>query len=97
MAVPRLLAPQVRLTTMRLRSRRLVDARARSLGLPSAIHAAFAGTVRAMDPRTYRRIVEEMPRCALPGSLGTAGRRRSCWPAGGRRTSSGGRWWPCRL
>jgi pimeloyl-ACP methyl ester carboxylesterase len=82
---PRLLAPQVWLTTLQLRSRRLVDARARSLGLPPAIHAAFAETVRAMDPRTYRRIVEEVSRCALPGSLGTAG-TPTLVLAGGRET-----------
>ncbi|MGY1631969.1 alpha/beta fold hydrolase [Geodermatophilus sp. SYSU D01186] len=64
-----LLAPQAWLTTAQVRSRRLVDARARALGLPPRIRAAFTADVPAMSPRTRRRITAEVAGYTLPGSL----------------------------
>jgi pimeloyl-ACP methyl ester carboxylesterase len=64
-------SPQAWLTTAQLRSRRVVAAQARALGLPPEMRAAFAEAVRAMSPRTYRRITTEVAGYALPGSLGT--------------------------
>jgi pimeloyl-ACP methyl ester carboxylesterase len=63
-------AVQTRLTAMMLRSRRLVDAQSRSLGLPPEVRTAFAENVRAMSARTYRRITAEVAGCHLPASLG---------------------------
>lgn len=65
--------PQAWLTTTLVRSRRLVDAQARSLGLPPDVQGVFAENVRAMRPRTYRRIVEEVSAYALPRSLSAVG------------------------
>jgi len=65
--------PQAWLTTTLLRSRRLVDAQARSLGLPSEVQGVFAENVRAMRPRAYRRIFEEVAAYTLPRSLGAVG------------------------
>jgi pimeloyl-ACP methyl ester carboxylesterase len=64
-----LLTPQVWLTTMLLRSRRLVDAQARSLGLPPEVRSAFAENVRAMTAPTYRRIAAEVAGYEMPRSL----------------------------
>ena len=63
-------APQAWLTTMLLRSRRLVGAQARSLDLPPEVHGVFAENVRAMRPQAYRRIYREVAGYALPRSLG---------------------------
>ena len=63
-------AAQSWLTAMMLRSRRLVDAQARALGLPTEVRGAFAGSVRAMTAATYRRITAEVAGCHLPESLG---------------------------
>ncbi|CAA9545485.1 MAG: hypothetical protein AVDCRST_MAG33-411 [uncultured Thermomicrobiales bacterium] len=63
--------PQAWLTTTMLRSRRLVDAQARRLGLPPEIQAIFAENVRAMRARAYRRIFSEIADYAVPRSLGT--------------------------
>jgi pimeloyl-ACP methyl ester carboxylesterase len=68
-----LLGPQVWLTTRQLRSRRLVEAQARSLGLPPEVRAAFTDTVQAMSPQTYRRITAEVAGYGLPASLGAVG------------------------
>lgn len=65
-----LLTPQVWLTTVLLRSRRLVAARARSLGLPPQARAGFTANVSAMSAQTYRRIVEEVAGYGIPRSLG---------------------------
>jgi len=69
----RLLGAQVWLTMTQLRSRRLVEAKARSLGLPPHIRAAFEETVRTLSTDTYRRIAGEVSAWHLPASLGTAG------------------------
>ncbi|HEY0002666.1 MAG TPA: alpha/beta fold hydrolase [Actinoplanes sp.] len=70
----RLLAgPQAWLTTTMLRSHRLLDAQARALSLPPSVHAEFAAGVRAVRPRTYRRIVQEVAAYRAPASLGTPG------------------------
>ena len=82
----RLLGPQVWLTTRQLRSRRLVEAKARSLGLPPEIRTAFAEAVRAMSPATYRRIVEEVSAWRLPRFLGTP-RTPTLVVAGGREAA----------
>ena len=63
-------ASQAWLTTTMLRSRRLVDAQARSLGLPPEMHAVFAEHVRAMRPVAYRRAFAEVAGNTLPASLG---------------------------
>jgi pimeloyl-ACP methyl ester carboxylesterase len=81
------IGPQVWLTTRQLGSRRLVEARARSLGLPSRIRAAFVEDVLAMDARTYRRIVEEVAACGLPPAL-SAVDVPTLVLAGGRETDS---------
>jgi pimeloyl-ACP methyl ester carboxylesterase len=66
-----LLGPQLRLTTAMLRSRRLVAAQARALGLPPEAQVAFAEGVRAMSPATYRRIGVEVACYRVPSSLAT--------------------------
>jgi pimeloyl-ACP methyl ester carboxylesterase len=80
-------APQAWLTTAQLRSRRLVAAQARALGLPPEVQPAFTDAVRAMSPRTYRRITTEVAGYALPPSL-----RRVRTPtlviAGGRESAA---------
>jgi pimeloyl-ACP methyl ester carboxylesterase len=78
-------AAQVRLTTALLRSRRLVDAQARALGLPAAARAAFAENVRLMEPRTYHRIAREVAGYTLPASLASA-RSPTLVLAGGRES-----------
>ena len=62
--------PQAWLTTTLLRSRRIVDDQARSLGLPPEVHGDFAENVRVMRPRTYRDVYREIADYALPPSLG---------------------------
>lgn len=66
-------APQAWLTTTLLRSRRLVNAQAHSLNLPPEVHGTFTENVRAMRPRTYRRVFAEVGSYAVPRSLGTVG------------------------
>ena len=63
--------PQAWLTTTMLRSRRLVDAQARSLGLPPEVHAVFVDHVWAMQPQAYRRAFGEVAGYTVPASLGT--------------------------
>ncbi|MBB3082324.1 alpha/beta fold hydrolase [Geodermatophilus sabuli] len=82
-----LLGPQVWLTTRQLRNRRLVEAQARSLGLPPEVQGAFTDTVLAMDPRTYRRITTEVAGYGLPRSLRTV-RTPTLVLAGGRESAA---------
>jgi pimeloyl-ACP methyl ester carboxylesterase len=78
-------AAQVRVTTALLRSRRLVDAQARSLGLPAAARAEFAENVRLMEPRTYHRIAREVAAYTVPDSLPSV-RTPTLVLAGGRES-----------
>lgn len=80
-------APQARLTTILLRSRRLVAAQARSLGLPPEMQTVFAENVRAMRGQTYRRIFAEVAASSLPASL--AGLRTPTLVVAGSRESDG--------
>jgi pimeloyl-ACP methyl ester carboxylesterase len=66
-----LVAPQAWLTTILLRNRRLVDAQARSLGLPPEVREAFAENVRAMRAPTYRQIAREVAGYSAPRSFGS--------------------------
>jgi pimeloyl-ACP methyl ester carboxylesterase len=63
------LGPQVWLTTTQLRSRRLLAAQARSLGLPPHAQAAFVENALAMSAQTYRRITDEVASYRVPRSL----------------------------
>jgi pimeloyl-ACP methyl ester carboxylesterase len=65
-----LLGPMARLTAASLRSRRLLARRARALGLPEPVQAAFVENALAMSSRTYRRIIAEVAGCAVPAGLG---------------------------
>lgn len=62
------IGPLARLTGAQLRNRRLVTARARSLGLPPVARAAFVENALALRPQTYRRIVEEVAGYAGPAT-----------------------------
>lgn len=64
-----LVAAQAWLTTTALRSRRLLVAQAHTLGLPPEVESDFVENAQAMSPGTYRRIVAEVARYRLPGSL----------------------------
>lgn len=61
--------PQVWWTTRQLGNRRLVVARARSLGLPPHVRDAFVENLLAMSAQTYRRVVDEVADYRLPASL----------------------------
>lgn len=63
------IGPLTRLTAAQLGNRRLVAARARSLGLPAVARAAFVENALAMRPQTYRRIVAEIAGYAAPAGL----------------------------
>ena len=78
-----LLPAQTRLTTTMLRSRRLVAAQARSLGLPASAQAAYVAGVRAMSAATYHRIAREVS-CYRPSAALGGPHRPSCSPGPGR-------------
>jgi pimeloyl-ACP methyl ester carboxylesterase len=82
-----LLTPQLWLTTTMLRSRRLVAAQARALGLPPHAQVAFADNVRLMDPATYRRIGAEVAGYRVPPSLAAVD-RPTLVLAGGKESDS---------
>lgn len=63
------LGPQLWLTSRQLSSRRLVEAQARSLGLPPPARVAFVENLLAMSAPTYRRIVEEVAAYRVPDAL----------------------------
>jgi pimeloyl-ACP methyl ester carboxylesterase len=65
-----LLGPQAWLMAASLRSRRLLAGRARALGLPGPVQAAFVDNALAMSSPTYRRIVAEVAGCTLAAGLG---------------------------
>jgi pimeloyl-ACP methyl ester carboxylesterase len=64
-----LLGPQVWLVAAALRSRRLLERRARALGLPEPARTAFVENALVMSSRTYRRVAAEVAGCAVPAGL----------------------------
>jgi pimeloyl-ACP methyl ester carboxylesterase len=70
-----------------LRSRRLVAAQARGLGLPPHAQVAFVENVRAMTPATYHRVGAEVAGYRVPPSLAAVD-RPTLVLAGGRESDS---------